>query len=151
MRAIRCFLLACMILTGCQSPVPAGRDVRELNWARTRAMTEQEAEENSRIRLWAMEAFNAGRGDATIRLPADAMDGSAVPRYLVVAGGTATLLTDYRRHRLADRPDIDRQRIIAMRSGYFERGRFIDSADLPPRGRELVLLLQTEAGAEVQF
>ncbi len=152
MSAVRLISAVCLFaLLGCQSPVPTGREVRELHWPASSAITPEAAEANSRIRLALWQTFTAGTGRAVAKLPARTMDQAPLPLYLEIDHGTARLLVDYRRNRHADKPPVEQQMIIGLRPGYYDRGRFIDATDMPPSGRELILLLQTEAGEEVRF
>lgn len=143
-------VLLVLFLTGCAADLPRGSDVMVLHWSATRAITEQQAAGNNDMRIALWQAWKSGQS-AEARKPMATIEGDPMDYYLVTEDGAAQLIIDSRRDRYAGERKIHRYEVTSMRLGYLTHGRFTETQDPPPDGREMVLLVRTADNREFRF
>ncbi len=141
----RITLIVLMLIAGCASPVPTGRDMMVLHWPGPVAISEEDAARNNDIRIAVWEAWQKGI-DAKVRKPMTTIEGDPMDHYLVVEEGQAKVIVDSRRDRYAGSEKIRTFEVRNIRIGYYDGGDFVETPHPPLDGREMVLLLSTPEG-----
>lgn len=139
------FLAVALLVIGCESPVPTGRDLMVLHWPGRMAISEEHAAANNDIRIDLWDAWNGG-WSAKARKSLTTIEGDPMDHYLVIEPGDVRVIVDSRRDRYAGAEKISTIPVSTLRIGYYDGGRFVETAQPPADGRELVLLLSTGKG-----
>lgn len=134
-----------LLIAGCASPVPTGRDIMRLHWPGPMAISEADAAANNDIRIALWEAWEKGLV-ARARKPMTTIEGDPLDHYLVIQPGNVQVIVDSRRDRYARGKTVRAFPVTAIRIGYYDGGNFVETAHPPSDGREMVLLLSTSEG-----
>lgn len=141
----RIAIFVMLLISGCASPVPTGRDMMVLHWPGRMAISEEKAAANNNIRIVLWDAWQ-GDQSAKARKPLTTIEGDPIDHYLVLEPGDVQVIVDSRRDRYAGAEKVVHYPVTAIRIGYYDGGNFVETAKPPADGHELVLLLSTPEG-----